>query len=129
MPVSALPRWLVLGCRAALLLALVTGTWLAVMPVAGTPLESVNDKLQHLLAFLLLALLLDLSLPGARPAYWAWKLPLLAGYGLLIECVQYFLPHRSFSLLDLAVDLLGLALYGLVRPALRRLPGLRQHLE
>jgi hypothetical protein len=40
--------------------------------------------------------------------------------------VQYFLPFRQFSLLDLAVDALGLAAYALLRPLCRRLPILRE---
>jgi VanZ family protein len=41
-------------------------------------------------------------------ARWRWVLPVLLGYGLLIECVQWWLPWREFSVLDLAADLVGL---------------------
>ena len=34
----------------------------------------------------------------------------LLGYGLFIECVQYLLPDRYFSLLDVLADSLGIAL-------------------
>ena len=44
--------------------------------------------------------------------------------GLLIELVQYFLPHRQFSLWDLAADMLGLLIYPLGFPLLKRIPGL-----
>jgi VanZ family protein len=36
----------------------------------------------------------------------------LLGYGLAIEIIQYILPYRSFSLLDLAADAFGLLAYG-----------------
>jgi VanZ family protein len=75
-------------------------------------------------AFLVLAALLDFSLP--RQEFTLAKAGALLGYGLLIEIVQYFLPFRQFSLLDLAVDALGLAAYALLRPLCRRLPILRE---
>ena len=35
----------------------------------------------------------------------------LLAFGLFIEVVQYFLPYRQFSLLDLAADGIGIWLY------------------
>jgi VanZ family protein len=78
----------------------------AVADLGQTPAASLNDKVQHVLAFGLLALLACRAMPN-RPR-WRFVLPLLFGFGLLIECVQWWLPWREFSLLDLAADLLGL---------------------
>ncbi len=96
--------------------------YLAFVQLQGTPIERINDKLGHLAAFLTLAFLLDFASP--RQA-WGWRklLPLFI-YGLLIELVQYFLPHRQFSLWDLTADMLGLLIYPLGFPLLKRIPGL-----
>lgn len=70
------------------------------------------DKLVHLVLFLLLGAL--------APAHRA-TLPLLAAYAAATEVVQAFVPGRSADWLDLAVDLLGLALGAwLVRGSARR---------
>jgi VanZ family protein len=87
-----------------------------------TPLASINDKVGHTAAFLCLSFLLDFAWP--RYSWGLGKLMPLLGYGLLIELIQYFLPYRSFSLLDLAADGAGLLFYPLSFPLLKRLPGL-----
>lgn len=87
-----------------------------------TPAAGINDKVGHTAAFLCLAFLLDFAWP--RHPWGPGKLLLLLGYGLLIELVQYFLPHRSFSLWDLAADGSGLLLYSFAFPLLKRIPGL-----
>lgn len=71
-----------------------------------------NDKINHIAAFFTLALLLDLSFPNYR-ALAIGKISALLAYGLLIECIQYFLPYRSFSALDLLADTSACLLYGL----------------
>ena len=95
----------------ALALALLGITYLATSPTDVVLPES-NDKLKHLAAFLLLAYLSDAAFPR-RPWNWRKFVPLL-GYGLLLECIQYFLPHRFFSLADIAADAIGLAIYPLL---------------
>ena len=94
---------------------------LAVMPKAEElpDVTKISDKLNHLVAFVVLALLIDWAYPQKRIP---WKVALLSGYGLFIECVQYFLPYREFSLLDLAVDVAGIGAYFLTT---RQLRGLR----
>jgi len=81
--------------------------------------EDLNDKTSHILAFYVLGLLADFSWPatGFRRA----KVLALLGYGLAIEVVQYFLPHRTFSLFDLGADGIGLFLYALSRPMFRHI--------
>ena len=93
---------------------------------AGEPgLASViNDKVAHALAFLLLTLLADISFPEAR---FSLRITYgLAAYGMLIECIQFFLPYRSFSLLDFAADLLGIGVYFIFLPLLQRMQCFRR---
>jgi VanZ family protein len=82
-----------------------------------------NDKATHLAAFFILALLTDFSFPASR--FTLLKITGLLLYGGLIETIQYHLPYRTFSLMDLAADGLGIAAYGLSVPLLRRLPILK----
>jgi VanZ family protein len=44
----------------------------------------------------------------------------LAVFGLLIEIIQYFLPWRSFSLLDWLADIIGILTYDVVHRLKRR---------
>lgn len=67
-----------------------------------------NDKFNHLIAFGVLSFLSHIAFQSQQWLKWAVA---LFGYGLFIELVQYFLPYREFSLLDLATDLLGIILY------------------
>jgi VanZ family protein len=110
------------GCRTlfqgALAIALVVISYLAFTPLEIPVVSSLNDKFSHIAAFLCLALLVDFSWPHT-PWNYIKFLPLM-GYGLFIETVQGFLPHRFFSLLDLAADALGLLAYGLILPWLLR---------
>jgi VanZ family protein len=122
-----LARTKILLFRIALAVTLVVITVLATTQIDYPAVSSLNDKFSHIAAFYVLALLVDFSTPDSR--YTLSKAAPLLGYGLLIEVVQYFLPHRTFSLLDLAADAAGLALYGLSLPLLRRLPVLRRRWE
>lgn len=76
------------------------------------------------MAFFGLSLLADFSFPKDT---FSWKKigPLIA-YGILIECIQYFLPYRSFSFLDMLGDAAGVALYAWSLPLLIQLPVLRK---
>jgi VanZ family protein len=113
-----------IGFRLALIAAVITVLHLATTPLHYPMVEDVNDKASHVLAFFGLALLLDFSFPdsglGRR------KILALLAFGLLIEVIQYYLPYRTFSLLDWAADGAGIALYWLSLPALRRVPVLRR---
>ncbi|WP_035481902.1 VanZ family protein [Gallaecimonas xiamenensis] len=65
-----------------------------------------GDKVMHSLAFFVLSLL----------AFGAWRRPLwpqmlaLAGYGALIEVVQWYLSYREASIRDWSADLVGIGL-------------------
>jgi len=78
------------------------------------------DKINHLATFLVLALLVDFSFPNFR--FNMVKIFSLIAYGFSLEVLQYFLPHRMFSLIDIAADSLGLLAYGLLIPFIKRIP-------
>ena len=119
----SLPRSSILAFRASLSVALVVIMYLAVTPQTYPVVESLNDKVIHLLAFCMLALLGDYSSPADE--FGIRKFLLLSSYGLLIEFVQYFLPYREASLLDLMADCLGLSVYWVLYGHLKHLPILR----
>jgi VanZ family protein len=108
--------------RIAFISAVLLIGYLAFGKVEETPIATINDKFGHCAAFLALAFLLDFASP--RQSWGLAKLIPLLAYGLLIELVQYFLPYREFSLWDLAADTLGLILYPLSLPLIKRIPGL-----
>lgn len=100
-------------------MAMVVIIYLATTHESFPAIDEANDKLNHVLAFYVLAFLADYSAPKA--GFLLYKgLPIL-GYGLLIEMIQYFLPYREFSVLDLVADGIGIAAYVLSRPLLSRL--------
>ncbi|MES9849597.1 MAG: VanZ family protein [Candidatus Thiodiazotropha sp.] len=110
--------------RVLLAMALLVISYLAFTPLDTPVVTEFNDKLSHIVAFFTLAFLVDFSWPRSK-----WKpikyLPLF-GYGLFIEVVQAFMPHRLFSTWDLVADILGLLIYPLVLPLLLRIPRLQQ---
>lgn len=71
--------------------------------------SSANDKVNHVLAFFCLGILLRWSYPKLLGI---WSLLSLVAYGLGLEVIQAFLPYREFSLLDLLADSAG-AIIGL----------------
>ncbi|MEH6626453.1 MAG: VanZ family protein [Motiliproteus sp.] len=91
--------------RLLLVVSLIAVTFLATTGQAIPVLDSVWDKAKHFFAFLVLAGLSDFSFPERRFNF--FNLLLLVVYGLLIEVVQWYLPYRYFSLLDVLADALG----------------------
>ena len=108
--------------RVALVVAFLTISYLVTTPVP--PDIGVSDKLEHAVTFAALAFLVDFSFPR-RGFDWR-KIAPLVGYGILIEVVQYFIPHRSSEVLDVVADSSGLIVYALAVPVLRTLPLLRR---
>ena len=101
-----------------LALAVLIMTWQSLTP-APLGADSVNDKLAHFLAFVVLAFLADAGWEDGQfgPA----PMALLAGYGALIEILQSFVAGRTASLADLGADILGLLVYWLLlSPLIRR---------
>jgi VanZ family protein len=103
------PRSRITLFRIALATALSGITILATSPLSFPVAADVNDKLNHVLAFLVLAWLADASFPEKKFPL-GLILPLFA-YGLAIEIIQYFLPFRMFSWYDVAADVLGIGFY------------------
>ena len=103
--------------RIALVAALLGITYLGVMPGSSALPSTGSDKLNHLLAFFLLSLLVDYSFPSARFHY--VKILALVGYGAAIEMVQFFAPSRSCSLYDLLADTIAIFAYIVTRELLR----------
>ena len=64
------------------------------------------DKITHLAAF---AALTYYALRGFAPVR-DMRIIFIAlmTYGFLIECIQYFIPNRTFSMIDLAADGIGI---------------------
>jgi len=118
-----LSRTSVLIFRVLLVLSLLLITYLVTTELNHPIMTSMNDKLGHILTFVILAFLLDYSFP-ANSFNLSKIFPLLV-YGMLIEVIQYFLPHRTFSLLDMLADCSGLVIYVLLIPILRHVPFLR----
>jgi VanZ family protein len=102
--------------RVLLVVALLAIFFLATTRLSIPVAEDMNDTVGHVIAFFVLALLVDLSFPA-----WTFrtKVVVLIVYGLSIEIAQAYLPYRSCSLFDLGADAGGLALYGICQPALR----------
>ena len=117
-------RTLVALARVALVAAVTAISFLAFTDLAIPVVASLPDKLNHATAFAVLALLADYGFP--TPRFGAAKILALAAYGVAIEAVQSFLPHRQASLLDLVADAAGIGLYALCVPLLLRIPVLRR---
>ena len=102
------------GARLVLGLALMMITSMALTPAPGDIQQSVNDKLGHAIAFLLLAFLVHASWPGLR---FGWRqVSSLLGYGVALEVAQLFIPNRYFSVLDMLADFAGIVLYTMLIP-------------
>lgn len=111
--------------RALFALAFAATAYLSLMQVPEMgDLQRISDKVHHAFAFYVLALLLDFALP--RTEFGLRKFFALMAFGVAIECAQYFLPWRQFSLLDMVADAVGLLLYVAGVPLLKRMPVLRR---
>jgi VanZ family protein len=91
---------------AALVVLVVIGS---LLPAASAPMEMIaalhiNDKVQHVIAYLSLAFLPALHEPRRRLAYIAIGLVAL---GVLLEFGQLWSPGRSFEIGDMLADAAG----------------------
>ena len=114
----------IIAFRVVLTVALTAVTHLAFTPQQYPVLKDLSDKANHIFAFYVLALLVDFSFPKDNLGF--TKVFALLGYGVLIEGIQHFLPHRTSSLLDLLADGVGIASYGFSLPVLRHVPLFRR---
>ena len=92
---------------------------MGILILATTPLEypvvsGINDKLNHIFAFFILALLADFSFTEKKFSFVIF-IPLFF-YGLTIETIQHLIPYRMFSLFDVAANAIGLLIYRICRP-------------
>lgn len=99
------------GLKLLLFLMLVIISWQALSPSPAAFTNQFNDKIGHLLVFLLLAALADHAY--ANTTFNLTKSLWLLSYGLTIEVLQHFIPEREFSLLDLLADAVGIGLYAI----------------
>lgn len=83
--------------------------YLSLLPQEFLP-SGINiwDKFSHSIAFAALALSAALGWPK-RDFFRSVLIPLLI-FGILIEGIQYFIPGREFSLLDMLADAVGIVI-------------------
>lgn len=89
-----------------LFMALIPGK---VDPTAGL----IHSKLKHAISFFVLACMMDRFVFPTN-AFRLWKPASLLGFGVLIEVLQWFTEYRTFSILDVAADCVGILAYYLV---------------
>lgn len=94
------PLW-----RAFLALQVAGVCWLAFDPRPPAVADSLGDKANHVLAFAAMAFSARRAAAPPWPAAAA-----LAGFGVVIEVVQTFIPGRSGEWPDLVADAAGIAL-------------------
>lgn len=92
--------------------------YLALTPQHIEVIEGFWDKQNHFIAFFVLYILLS-------AAYQNWsvrkKIVLLVFVGVQIEAMQYFIPGRFFSVLDIFADSIGIAIgFAIHRYVLKR---------
>lgn len=80
--------------------------FLGVVKITTSVNESLNDLVAHFVAYLVLMCSGLFAFPHRM--YIAKLFTVFLTYSILIECIQYFLPYRSFSLLDMFANAAGL---------------------
>jgi VanZ family protein len=114
------PRTVVALARFSLVVAVALILFVATTDRRIAFIDDIWDKSKHAGAFFVLALLVDVSHPTGR--FGLAKIATLLAFGVLIEAIQHFLPHREASLLDLVADGAGIALFACCIPLLARFP-------
>lgn len=94
-------RWWI----AAFWLVWCAATVLMLLPAKDLPHVNIWDKAEHAGTFFML---MTLAVLGYFKKYSLHRLALLLiAYGIAIECIQFFIPSRSFSVLDMVADSIG----------------------
>jgi VanZ family protein len=102
---------------------------LSVMPVSRSVSDLPEDKIAHVLMYALTSILLFRYYSEKKPVISSFYTSAAVSglYGAAMEVVQFFLPHRSFSVLDMAANVLGafmgLLLYITVQSVSKKHPG------
>ncbi|MEO8127228.1 MAG: VanZ family protein [Bryobacteraceae bacterium] len=107
--------------RLAWICALITVLVGSLLPGDSTPIEMlgalhVNDKVEHALAYLVLALLPVLH---ERVRHAAVIVAAVAALGVLLEFGQLYSPGRSFDTHDMIADFVGVAVGTVIGLGLR----------
>jgi VanZ family protein len=113
--------------RVLLCSAIILITHLAVTSMAYPVISDTNDKFNHIFAFIVLAFFADFSFPESP--YRLVKILSLFVYGIIIEIIQYYIPNRNFSFFDILADLIGLSIYAVSIPYIKRMPLLKKRWE
>ena len=97
-------------------------TWLGFTSEPYPIPSAASDKVNHLLAFMELAMLTRLGWPrlGLMP-----PLLVLTGFGLALELGQSITPWRDFAWSDLLADVIGIVLGYVLMSMFFRLMGIR----
>lgn len=114
-----LPKFAIVASRLLLITAGIVILYLATTSRMIPVVQDINDKAEHGIAFYALALFADFSFP--QSGFGRAKALSLLSYGLAIEIIQYFLPYRSFSLLDLGAGATGPSRLQISIPFLKRM--------
>ena len=100
--------------KLSLVVALVAIEYLATTTLEIKAIENTWDKANHFIAFFVLYILLSGAFTQLKIITKSIGLVL---FGFHIEVLQYFIPNRDFSLLDVFADsigiLIGIAIYKL----------------
>jgi glycopeptide antibiotics resistance protein len=97
-----MPQLFLLGRKLQFGILLAAFMWLGTINVAAKTDVQFNDLLLHGIGYLIAVISAFIAYPRLN-RFWHWLLFLFA-YSFLIECIQYFLPWRSFSVLDLLAN-------------------------
>lgn len=95
--------------RLAVVIVALAIAYLSLRPTAN--IGQINDKLGHFIAYFVLMFITGL-------AFWRGKSEVIAGlifaagYGMLMEVGQHFVPGRTFSILDMLANASGALLAG-----------------
>lgn len=102
--------------RTTILILMLLGVWVATRNLELDLEHYLSDKVIHIIVFFGFALLMDLA--TSREPFWLWKGMPLFFYGVGIEVVQYFTPDRTFSIMDMLADVVGILLYFILKVCL-----------
>lgn len=97
--------------RYAFMAAVLFTLFMALIPGSSDPTAGlVHSKVKHIFTFFVLTLMMDRFAFKTQEFAW-WKPLSLLGFGILIEVLQWFTGYRTFSVLDMVADGLGISLY------------------
>lgn len=118
---------LTIKCRIALVVTLTVITYLSTTEIDHSAIQSMNDKFNHVVAFYIVSFFVDFSFPKTK---FNWlKATSIFAYGMAIEVIQSYLPFRMFSVLDLFANALGIVVFLLSGPLLKKVELLQPRWE